>query len=54
MPYSRGTKIEDEISLKIIDTAMEIASEEGIASLTVSKIINRMDVTNREIGRAHV
>lgn len=47
MPYSRGTKIEDEISLKIIDTAMEIASEEGIASLTVSKIINRMDVTNR-------
>lgn len=47
MPYSRGIKLEDEISLKIIDTAMEIASEEGIATLTVSKIINRMNVTNR-------
>lgn len=47
MAYSRGTQIEDEISLKIIDIAMEIALEEGIASLTVSKIINRMGVTNR-------
>lgn len=47
MPYSRGIRINDDISLKIIDTAMEIASREGIASLTVSKIINTMGVTNR-------
>lgn len=47
MSYSRGTQIEDDVSLKIIDTAMEIALEEGMASLTVSKIINRMGVTNR-------
>lgn len=47
MPYSRGTQIEDEISLRIIDTAMEIATQDGIANLSVSKIINRMGVTNR-------
>ena len=47
MAYSRGVQLEDNISGKIIDCAMNIARENGVAAVTVSEILRKMEITNR-------
>ena len=47
MAYSRGVQLEDNISGKIIDCAMNIARENGVAAVTVSEILRKMKITNR-------
>lgn len=42
MAYSRGVQLEDNISGKIIDCAMNIARENGVAAVTVSEILRKM------------
>lgn len=47
MAYSRGIQLEDEVSGEIIDCAMDIARENGVAAVTVSEILRKMEITNR-------
>lgn len=47
MSYSRGVKIEDEISDEIIRRATDIASGCGVGSLSVKRIITELGITNR-------
>ncbi|MDP4118229.1 MAG: TetR/AcrR family transcriptional regulator [Bacillota bacterium] len=47
MSYSKGIKLEDELTEDIINTAIQIVHDDGAENITVRKIINKMNVTNR-------
>ncbi len=47
MAYSRGIRIQDEITEKILSTAKEIAQTEGMEQLSVKRILAEMKVSNR-------
>lgn len=47
MPYSRGVKLQDEVSDKIISAATKMALNNGVGCLSVKAIINELNITNR-------
>jgi len=47
MAYSRGIKIDDELTRRIEDTASKFVHENGVESLTVRKILQELGVSNR-------
>ncbi len=47
MAYSRGVKLEDELTDQIIDVATDIAYSDGVAHISVKRIISEMGVSNR-------
>lgn len=47
MAYSRGIKIEDEITERIEDAAAAYVHENGVERLTVRKLLQILDVSNR-------
>ncbi|MBQ4141594.1 MAG: TetR/AcrR family transcriptional regulator [Clostridia bacterium] len=47
MPEAAVSLIQDEMSQKIIDTVEEIAMEGGAATLTVRRILRKLDISNR-------
>lgn len=47
MAFSRGTRLEDAVSRKIIDIATEIVNAEGAEHLTVKRILAQLGTTNR-------
>lgn len=47
MAYSRGTRLEDDISDEIVAVATKIAYEDGIGQISVKKILCELGVTNR-------
>lgn len=47
MAYSRGNKLDDEISREIIDIATKIVYSDGAENITVRKILSELGATNR-------
>ena len=47
MEYSRGVKLEDELTDRIVDVATEIAYSDGVSHISVKRIISEMGVSNR-------
>lgn len=47
MAYSRGIQIEDETTKRIIETATAIAQQDGMEKLSVKRILEEMNVSNR-------
>ena len=47
MPETTAKLIQDEMSQKIIDAVEEIAMEGGAATLTVTQILRKLDISNR-------
>ena len=47
MPETTANLIQDEMSQKIIDAVEEIAMEGGAATLTVTQILRKLDISNR-------
>ncbi|MDP4132648.1 MAG: TetR/AcrR family transcriptional regulator [Bacillota bacterium] len=47
MAYSKGTKLEDEISEEIIAVATQIAYTDGVGHISVKRILSELGVTNR-------
>ena len=47
MPEAKESLICDEMSQKIIDAVEEIAMEGGAATLTVTQILRKLDISNR-------
>lgn len=47
MAYSRGVKLEDELTDQIVDVATQIAYTDGVAHISVKRIIAELGVSNR-------
>ena len=47
MAYSKGVKLEDELTDQIVDVATKIAYTDGVAHISVKRIINELGVSNR-------
>ena len=47
MAYSKGVKLEDELTDKIVDVATKIAYEDGVSQINVKRIITELGVSNR-------
>lgn len=47
MAYSKGIKLEDEISREIVSIATKIAYEDGVGQISVKRILSELGVTNR-------
>ena len=47
MAYSKGIKLEDELTDQIVDVATKIAYTDGVAHISVKRIITELGVSNR-------
>lgn len=47
MAFSRGTRLVDDMSRNIIDTAKKIVDEEGAEQVNVKRILEELNITNR-------
>ena len=47
MPEAKDSLIKDEMTQTIIDAVEEIAMEGGAATLTVTQILRKLDISNR-------